>query len=205
MVLAAVGASKTITAVQTKPVRVEFSTNSTTLVDVTTATNIAHEDTHTIMVRAYDKMTGWDAVKTIQVEWITTDEVTVIGTITNVSNPTYAAQNFTGIKNSTGGQLLYKLRTKISSAAASCQIQADTAMGFSAPLTNLTDLFQVSGVTTIRLWGTVTDGIFGVANDVAKDGFSDIPVNAVVKRFVWSANSGNILWDWSGVQVTLTA
>ena len=78
MVLAAVGISKTITTVQTKPVRVDFSTNSTSLVDVTDLTGIIHEDGHSFIARHYDKIGGWDAVATQQRQWITTDLATII-------------------------------------------------------------------------------------------------------------------------------
>lgn len=83
-------------------------------------------------------------------------------------------------------------------------VEADSFHVFSSPTTNITDSFFRASVTSVRMYGTTTEALLGVK---AKNGGTDwvtIDVNAIVSRFIWSANSGNVLWDWNGVSLEVT-
>lgn len=85
-------------------------------------------------------------------------------------------------------------------------IDANTPLYFVAPTNNLTDSFFLANVTSIKIWSAgAVDAINGgqpIKNDTD---WTTISIDAIMNRFIWSANSGDVIWDWIGDKIGVTA
>lgn len=78
-------------------------------------------------------------------------------------------------------------------------IQSSSIYSPHAPSTNITDLNRKVMCNSIYIYSlSGNEAIEGKAHDGNKRAFTEIVINNVLSAFVFSANSGNLLYDWDG-------
>ena len=179
------------------PTFAEFMTTSTTFADVTDATGAVIISGNFGTFTASTKKTTNGSTESREID-------TGAGTITSPQisevSLVYVQKQSAKFQNTTAGALTMKLQTKRTSGVTA-DIQADSYFSINAPLTNLTDLQIKGSVDKIRLMQTTGtgEGLLGqLAPNPPKIDFIEFDVNSIVNAFIFNANSGDLIWDWSG-------
>lgn len=122
---------------------------------------------------------------------------------------TFTRINSTTLKvNDTGALLTFKVQIKTNVVNEDATIQANSAIIGAALYTNISDLLIKASVKKIRIWtcGSVSEGLFGISSSNTEVSFSEIDVNSLLLNgFIFTANSGLTLMDWSGTLLEIIA
>lgn len=181
------------------PVTAQFSTTSVNYVDVT-GSQITAGIAGKLGVKALFRDTGNPVTrdaKLINITKGTSIELTYGGSSTGT------VRSLTTIDVDVGDQLKLQVKVTGGSGVQDLIINANSIFYFIAPFTNATDFFVKAHVTKFRIIGLGgAEGIHGVISDMKDDDdFQEIDVNGVMSRFIFSANSGKLLFDWSGSSI----
>jgi len=115
-------------------------------------------------------------------------------------------------QNNTGGDIdLSTVRLFFRGDGGACKIYANSITVYWAEYRNNADVEGIKySVDNIHTFGT-TETVFGTAGTVNATGnpvpnplsvdFTTIPVDCIVNDILFSANSGNLLWTWSGTKL----
>jgi len=171
-----------------------FNTTSATFVDVTGALGISLPDGFTTFVKSDNRATaGGNALA----QSIDTGAGTVSSTNTTTSSTFVRLIGGTAINN-TGAPVSMKLQARQQSGTAT-EIDVDSYLTVGAPLNNITDLFFKVSVKKFRFMTTgAGDGIFGKQPSASQEDFAEFDVDQLVNAFIWSANGGGVLYDYTG-------
>jgi hypothetical protein len=91
----------------------------------------------------------------------------------------------------------------INGSGETLTIQQDTIAIIQAPRRNLTDVLGVlMKVSELKFYsGGVSEGFNGLISDSDDFDFTTMDETQLLSKIVWSANSGNTIWDWAGQEI----
>lgn len=195
---------RALNTAHTKPTYSEFSTTSTTFVDITGATGMTVPDTLLYICAHTYKGTGGGPAQAKIID--TPNGVTITFAISNSGG--FDRKIVGPVKNLSGVTLTFKGQMKVFSGSGTITSQANGHAVGASPLVNLSDFFIKASVSKIRVWsaGSVTEAILGISagtNDA--NGFAETDIDSLIDGgFIFSANSGLTLWDFSGNTIEVT-
>jgi len=187
--------SRAFTTARTKPTFSEFNTTSNTFVDVTGAVGSSLPDGHTEGFQTFGKTNGGGNCIVREVN----TALTFLSTTDSTASSSFVVLQAGGTVNALGSPQALKLQAR-QDVGTSLDIQLDSYVSCTAPLTSLTDLFIKASVSKCRIWSFGTnDGILGRKPNAPNDlDFLEFDIDSLVNSFIWSANSGDVLFDYSG-------
>ena len=188
----------------------DFTTSSTAFVEVTTfaGNGVSIPDNTSYKLSA---ILSSDRKPAVTVEFRKSDGVTVLGSIVKPSGaPVPAGVRYTTatLQNKTGAALTgirAYIKTGIDSPLPVAKIHQDSFIECHAEFNNASDVLSVIySVNKIYMIGTGEgiNGMVGVA-DVSLD-FQEYDINNVMSAFIFSANSGGLLWTWDGSKISVS-
>lgn len=178
----------------------EFSTTSTTFVDVT-GVNLSVPVGFFAGVNYAMKTAGANVKGRIRL--VTTGSATAETSRNELSYGRFASGV---LKNSSGGADTAHLQVRTDNGAQTAFIQASTAVIVAMPFQNSSDRFFKANVTEIKILTiqSGSEGIEGVNSSQNDQDIVTLTINAIMDRFVFSANSGKVLWDWTGSSIEVS-
>lgn len=177
---------------------VQFDTTSTTFVDVT-GFNVTVDVNFWAGLNVSMKNATGNAEARIAI-----GTTGIVGALMVVASGVFVRKNSGVIKNTSGSSDTAKLELKASSATAS--IEASNGIIVSAPFVNISDRFFLAQVTEIKFItiDSTLEGIEGILSNQNDTDVSIVAVKSVMRSFIFSANSGNLLYDWDGSSIEAT-
>lgn len=135
-----------------------------------------------------------------------TDGVTVLGTFvpSPISNTSFVKLLTAVIKvTDVADWVDIKIQTTNGNQSVDNTTKQDSIEIFRAESRNSTDVNGVKRhVNSIFFFsGGTSEGIGGLLSDKADDDFTELVLNEIMSSFIWSANSGNTIYSWSGLGV----
>lgn len=132
------------------------------------------------------------------------DGVTVLGNVVyNTLLTTYLEFNTGILKNTTGASLTPRLFAKrTNSNPGGIKMEAGSYIALYAENNNVQDLATISWmVDNIYILGDIGEGISGKMAIPDTSDFLTIQMNTVMRKIIWSSNSGNLMWGWDGLEI----
>lgn len=174
----------------------EFETTSATMVDVPDSA-IAIIDLNYCYFVTSHKKTG---TATARVQASDPDG-SELSQLQNTTSTSFDRKTATSKIREVEGNQTWKLQCRTDVAGQGVAVESDYFKVLQAPLINTQDLFQRAIVTSVKFYGSAEgiNNIFGIVG--GEDWFTLPLTNQLFTKFIWSANSGNMIWDWGGNEV----
>lgn len=182
-----------------KPTFSEFATTSDTFVDIPDATGFTSVDKNFIVGAITVKITSGPSVFSRVIDTV---ENFAVGFPSTFSTGFQRKNTAGAVKNTSGVTLNMKGQLR-EGGGATATVQANSLVVASAPFHNGTDWFIRASVNKVRVWsaGTV-ESLFSSGTGNSSSVFAETDVDSIITDgFIFSANSGITIWDWSGNRI----
>ena len=83
-----------------------------------------------------------------------------------------------------------QFRVKTNNAAVSVTVKVDSLFFLGAPFSNIIDYMIKANVTSVKLYGTINEGMFSALPFTSGIVFKTININSLVDGFIFNGNSG---------------
>lgn len=151
----------------------------------------------------FNHKSSTDQGSTHQLQFRKSDGVTVLDTITFSDSLAYASARSSallrvGLASDWIGVRVYWKRTN--GTVTTGFIQANSIVGFHAQKNNIIDTDGIRWhIDDIKFYSlNNSEGLHGILSVNTDIDFVTLSLNSIVSKLIWSANSGDTLWDWSG-------
>jgi len=200
--------SKSSAFAESKPTFAQFNTTSTSFVDVTNCTAAAFVANGNYWGFVAQISNGIGSPQTATARMVLDGSTFSSEAGVTIVGSEYKGGISSAKKTAGNGDVKLQLKSSVVSAS-NMGILANSCVFYAAPFRNLTDVFFTAVVTSIIMaeTGDTAEGINAAISSKSDYGKTTIDYGAGVKmsQFIFSVNSGLLLWDFAGSYVSVTA